>query len=183
MSALDARLRESLRRQVARIQSELGITTLYVTHDQAEALAISDRVAVMHDGRIEQVGRPQAVYREPATRFVAEFVGDNNVFEGDVRGHDGAYARVAVGGETFEVAAPGDADRITFCVRPGSLERSTAVNRLPVTVETSEFLGETVRVNGRWNGTEIVLQLPAIPDRDELTVGFAPEDAHVVATK
>ncbi|WP_336023943.1 ABC transporter ATP-binding protein [Halobellus salinisoli] len=84
MSALDARLRERLRVQIKEIQSTLGITTLYVTHDQEEALAISDRVAVMNDGRIEQIGTPQAVYRRPETRFVAEFVGENNVFEGTV---------------------------------------------------------------------------------------------------
>jgi len=94
MSALDAQLRESLRRQVKRIQSELEITTVYVTHDQAEALAISDRVAVMNGGRVEQVGRPQEIYREPATRFVAEFVGDNNVFDGEVRSRE---ARVRAG--------------------------------------------------------------------------------------
>ncbi len=82
MSALDARLRESLRLQLKRIQSELAITTVYVTHDQEEALAISDRLAVMRDGELEQVGRPQEIYREPATRFVAEFVGDNNVLDG-----------------------------------------------------------------------------------------------------
>ncbi len=85
MSALDARLRERLRLQIKRIQSELGITTLYVTHDQEEALAVSDRVAVLSDGVVEQVGTPQAVYRRPETRFVAEFVGDNNVFEGRAR--------------------------------------------------------------------------------------------------
>jgi len=84
MSALDARLRERLRVQVRAIQSELGITTVYVTHDQEEALAISDRVAVMSGGTPEQVAPPRTVYREPATRFVAEFVGDNNVFTGRV---------------------------------------------------------------------------------------------------
>ncbi|WP_265109447.1 ABC transporter ATP-binding protein [Halosolutus halophilus] len=186
MSALDAQLRESLRRQIVRIQSELGITTVYVTHDQAEALAISDRVAVMNDGRVEQVATPQELYREPATRFVAEFVGDNNVFDGtvrdrDVQGRDGDYARIAVGGETFTLPAlPDGTDRATFCVRPGALSQTADRNRIAVTVGTSEFLGETVRVNGRWNGTEIVLQLPDVPERDELTVGFAPEDAHVV---
>ncbi|MFC4359715.1 ABC transporter ATP-binding protein [Halobium salinum] len=84
MSALDARLRERLRVQVKELQSDLGVTTVYVTHDQEEALAVSDRVAVLHDGRLEQVGTPRDVYRRPATRFVAEFVGDNNVFEGEV---------------------------------------------------------------------------------------------------
>ncbi|WP_226482211.1 ABC transporter ATP-binding protein [Natrinema amylolyticum] len=187
MSALDAQLRESLRRQVKRIQSELEITTVYVTHDQSEALAISDRLAVMNGGQVEQVGRPQEIYREPATRFVAEFVGDNNVFDGEVRSREGEYATVAVGDETFRLALPDGSDRVTFCVRPGALSqavadgRSAAANRLTVSVETSEFLGETVRVNGRWNDNRIVLQLPVVPESDELTVGFAPDDAHVVA--
>ncbi|MGQ3412792.1 ABC transporter ATP-binding protein [Natrinema sp. LN54] len=184
MSALDAQLRESLRRQIKRIQSELEITTVYVTHDQAEALAISDRLAVMNDGGVEQVGRPQEIYREPATRFVAEFVGDNNVFDGEVRGREGEYSQVDLGGETFAVPSlPEGTDRVTICVRPGALSQSAERNRLTVSVETSEFLGETVRVNGRWNGTEIVLQRPSVPERDELTVGFAPEDAHVVARR
>jgi thiamine transport system ATP-binding protein len=84
MSALDARLRERLRVQVRAIQRELGITTVYVTHDQEEALAVSDRVAVIDDGAIEQVGSPRALYGAPATRFVAEFLGDNNVVAGAV---------------------------------------------------------------------------------------------------
>ncbi len=95
MSALDAQLRERLRLQIKEIQSELGITTLYVTHDQEEALAVSDRVAVLSDGAVEQVGTPQAVYRRPETRFVAEFVGDNNVFEGRARPAGSAGAPAA----------------------------------------------------------------------------------------
>jgi thiamine transport system ATP-binding protein len=120
MSALDARLRERLRMQIKEIQSTLGITTLYVTHDQEEALAVSDRVAVMNDGAVEQVGTPQEVYRRPATRFVAEFVGDNNVFEGEVvsiRGQDGENRPASTPGdgrspvETKGVRSGGDADR------------------------------------------------------------------------
>ena len=84
MSALDARLRERLRVQVREIQREVGLTTVYVTHDQEEALSVSDRVAVVNDGRIEQVGAPRTLYDAPATRFVAEFLGDNNVVSGAV---------------------------------------------------------------------------------------------------
>jgi len=205
MSALDAQLRESLRRQLTAIQSELGITTVYVTHDQGEALAVSDRVAVMNGGRVEQVATPQQLYREPATRFVAAFIGDNNVFDGEVQRSgstdthtsDGQaepgnapletqaleYGQVAVGSETFTLPAlPPEADRVTFCVRPGALSRSADRNHLSVTVETTEFLGATVRVTGRWNGRPIVLQLDDVPDRDELTVGFDPSDVHVIET-
>ncbi len=197
MSALDAQLRESLRRQLTEIQSELGITTVYVTHDQAEALAISDRVAVMNDGQVEQVATPQTLYQEPATRFVAEFIGDNNVFQGAVRATEASVqsdggtvhdqheeATVAVGTETFTLpAVPNGTDRVTFCVRPGALSQSADRNRIPVTVETSEFLGETVRVTGRWNGRPIVLQLETVPERDELTVGFDPAAVHVIETE
>ncbi|SFF75474.1 thiamine transport system ATP-binding protein [Halopelagius inordinatus] len=138
MSALDARLRERLRVTVKEIQSELDITTLYVTHDQEEALAVSDRIAVMSDGRVEQVGTPREVYRSPETRFVAEFVGDNNVFVGravgansphetkgvgdeSADGASGSAVRVAVGKQTYLVGTDRDVetgDRVTFCVRP-----------------------------------------------------------------
>jgi thiamine transport system ATP-binding protein len=192
MSALDARLRERLRQQVKRIQSELGITTLYVTHDQEEALAVSDRVAVMNAGRVEQVGTPQDVYRRPETRFVAEFVGENNVFEGRVVGHaasdggdqreQGDWTTVAVDG--VDLAIPrvdaGEGESVTFCVRPEALSRDAERNRLTASVESAEFLGEAVRVHGNWNGRSLVVRLPDEPTSDELTVGFHPASAHVV---
>src|SRR5439155_1568413 len=79
LSNLDAKLRERLRIEIRELQRRLGITTIYVTHDQAEALVISDRIAVMNDGRIEQIGDPLAIYRQPATSFTAEFIGQANV--------------------------------------------------------------------------------------------------------
>jgi len=201
MSALDARLRERLRRQVKRIQSDLGITTLYVTHDQEEALAVSDRVAVMHDGRVEQVGAPQDVYRRPETRFVAEFVGENNLFEGRVVGHsvepDGGDGRdrrdrttVEVDGTDLQIPRvdASEGETVTFCVRPEALsvvDRSTgettaAANELTVSAESAEFLGEAVRVHGRWNGRSLVVRLPEEPTDDDLTVGFDPAAAHAL---
>ncbi|VTT86737.1 Putrescine transport ATP-binding protein PotA (TC 3.A.1.11.1) [Halorubrum sp. DM2] len=203
MSALDARLRERLRAQVKRIQSELGITTIYVTHDQEEALAVSDRVAVMRDGTPEQVAAPRAVYREPATRFVAEFVGDNNVFAGAVRAApaDGEFAvdiddtdatlRVGVDDELDAVPEPGD--RVAFCVRPEHLRvagdasatddaaatRNGAENALRATVASAEFLGETTRVTLDWGDRELLVR--AVDPLDgEVTVSFDPADAHVI---
>ncbi|MFC6718887.1 ABC transporter ATP-binding protein [Natrialbaceae archaeon GCM10025810] len=191
MSALDARLRETLRRQLARIQSDLGITTVYVTHDQEEALALSDRLAVMRDGRLEQVGTPREIYRKPKTRFVAEFVGDNNVFDGVVDARDGDRARVAVGESTLEVAGvPDGADRVTICVRAAALSPDAESNRISVALEASEFRGERVRAYGRWNGVPIVLRLEDDPERGvdgddggEVTVGFDPEDARVLPAR
>jgi len=190
MSALDARLRERLRQQVKRIQSDLDITTLYVTHDQEEALAVSDRVAVMNEGRVEQVGAPQDVYRRPETRFVAEFVGENNVFDGRVTGHGDETTTVTVGDADLRIpwvdAAEGEA--VTFCVRPEALSVvdggtvSSRENRLAAEVEYAEFLGEAVRLHARWNGRDLLVRLPEEPATDDLTVGFDPAAAHVVGT-
>ena len=88
LSALDAKVRVDLRQQIRRVQTRLGITTLYVTHDQEEALSISDRIAVMSDGRLEQVGAPADIYRSPRTQFVANFVGLMNGFEGRLQSPD-----------------------------------------------------------------------------------------------
>ncbi|WP_394352090.1 ABC transporter ATP-binding protein [Haloarcula salina] len=191
MSALDAKLRERLRVQVREIQQELGITTVYVTHDQEEALAVSDRVAVLNDGRAEQVAPPRTVYRRPATEFVATFVGDNNVFTGDVtavRTDDGRrLADVAVGDATFTVALDADADaasvtvrdRLTVCVRPERLAVDAGRNELTADVTSAEFLGETTRVHLDWVGREILLRAEDPPE-GTVTVGFDPGDAHVV---
>ncbi|MFT4944877.1 MAG: thiamine transport system ATP-binding protein [Halovenus sp.] len=190
MSALDARLRERLRVQLQAIQTELGITTVYVTHDQEEALAISDRVAVMRSGRVEQVGEPRAVYRRPETRFVAAFLGDNNVLDGTVldvtdRG-DGVRATVRVDGTELVVRAddrrPVPGDRLSFCVRPEALVVDGATNTLTATVQSTEFLGETTRAHLDWGGTELLART-AVPLDGSVTLGFDPADAHVVAVE
>jgi thiamine transport system ATP-binding protein len=204
MSALDARLRERLRLQVRAIQRELGITTVYVTHDQEEALSVSDRVAVMRGGTPEQVAPPRTVYRRPASRFVAEFVGDNNVFEGVVAGpgdaRPGAAAGtgssdgtvpVDIGGETLRVgideseseaaaaASPSPGDRLTFCVRPQHLRVGRAENGLRADVESAEFLGETTRVHLDCDGRDLVVRAED-PLEGTVVVGFDPADAHVI---
>ncbi len=192
MSALDAQLRESLRRQLNRIQETLNITTVYVTHDQEEALAVSDRVAVMNEGEVEQVGTPETIYRTPKSRFVAEFIGDNNLFEGRILEKGAESTLIGVNERTFRLPSleGGDdnpaqygkaeqSDRLTICVRPEHLSRTAKTNRFPVDIETSEFLGTTVRVHGKWNGMSIVLLLEEVPEGD-LTVGFSPRDATIV---
>ncbi len=179
MSALDARLRDDLRTQVARIQSNLGIMTIYVTHDQEEALAISDRVAVMHDGRIEQIGRPEDVYRRPRSRFVAEFVGENNVFSGTAVASETKGSRVAVDDHEFRISET-TADHVTFCVRPEVLTLGDGENSFSATVETVEFLGEAFRVHLDWDGRPVTLRTDEAPDREQVRVGFDPDDAHVI---
>lgn len=175
MSALDARLRERLRVQVKAIQSELSITTVYVTHDQSEALAISDRVAVLNAGRVEQVGEPEAVYREPASRFVAEFVGDNNVFDGEPPVETEGCS-VRVGDTTFDAGERIDG-RTTVCVRPESLRFDCEQNQFAVRVESVEFLGDAYRAHCDWDGREVLVKSRDEPPTGEAVLGFRPEDA------
>ncbi|WP_336035715.1 ABC transporter ATP-binding protein [Halobacterium yunchengense] len=175
MSALDARLRERLRVQVKRIQSELAITTVYVTHDQEEALSVSDRLAVLNGGRVEQVGTPEAVYREPASRFVAEFVGDNNVFDAETAVETEGCS-VVVDGEEFDVESSSREWNV-LCVRPENLSFDCESNRFPVRVESVEFLGDAYRAHCDWDGRDVLVKTRERPPTGEATVGFRPGDA------
>jgi thiamine transport system ATP-binding protein len=191
MSALDARLRERLRRDVREIQQDLGVTTVYVTHDQAEALAISDRVAVLSGGSVEQVGDPETLYRRPRSRFVAAFLGENNVFDGELRRQptetsdapdetEGYTVRVGDSDFCLSRVEPSSDGQLTFCVRPGDFAVDAGENRLTGDVVHSEFLGETTRVILEWAGRRVVVALADPPAADRLTVGFDPDDAWVL---
>jgi len=179
MSALDARLRERLRGQVKEIQRELDITTVYVTHDQEEALSISDRVAVMHDGRVEQVGTPEEVYREPASRFVAEFVGDNNVLDGTATPLETKGSTVSVVPGAFEVAET-TTGSVSVGIRPEAVSFGSGGNELDVVVERVEFLGDAYKVYCDWHGTQLLVKTTDAPEPGPATVSFAPEDADVL---
>jgi len=153
LSALDARVRVQLREQIREIQTRLGITVLYVTHDQEEALSISDRVAVMSAGRTEQVGTPAEIYGEPATPFVAEFVGTMNRLEATVV--DGGRGSVRYAGVEVDVeAARGrpSGDRVLVLVRPESMsvdalpDGEVPSGALPGRVIAQVFLGSVTRL-------------------------------------
>jgi iron(III) transport system ATP-binding protein len=153
LSNLDAKLREEMRFELKRLQRELGITGVYVTHDQVEALAMSNRVAVMRDGKIEQVGRPREIYESPNSRFVADFIGTSNFIEGTVQAREnGVYAVKTTDGELrirsnadFPVGASVvvSARPEHIAIAPGS-SNGTAPNRWRGTVEARAFLGESV---------------------------------------
>ncbi|MFB6154075.1 MAG: ABC transporter ATP-binding protein [Halodesulfurarchaeum sp.] len=179
MSALDARLRERLRVTVRELQTELGITTLYVTHDQAEALAISDRVAVMSDGTVVQVGTPETVYHRPTDRFVAEFVGDNNLFEVSETRYVDGQTRAVVGNVEFDVPAstsPGD----VLGVRPESMRFGEGGTELDVTVESVEFLGDAYKVHCRWNDRDILVKTRERPPEGSSTLSVPPAAVQVI---
>ncbi|WP_236830125.1 ABC transporter ATP-binding protein [Blastococcus sp. KM273128] len=132
LSNLDTRLREEMRSEVKRIQRSLGVTMVYVTHDQAEALSLADRLVVMHDGRIVQVGSPEDVYRRPRTGFVARALGATNVLPATVRGTGGGSVALELpGGVPVEAEAPadgplGEGQAVMVSVRPGDVRLTPA---------------------------------------------------------
>jgi iron(III) transport system ATP-binding protein len=123
LSALDPQLRERLQTEIRRIQKQLGITTLYVTHSQDEAFAISDRVAILNNGRVCQVGTPEELYDHPANEFVAEFLGSGNVFTGRVKEIEGEFIFVEVGERVFKLKGTSSmGTQIKFAVKPEDVE-------------------------------------------------------------
>ncbi|MCW4386438.1 ABC transporter ATP-binding protein [Salinibacterium sp. SYSU T00001] len=160
LSALDAKVRVQLRDEIRRIQIELGITTVFVTHDQEEALAVADRVAVMREGRVEQVGSPEELYSAPATAFVADFVGLSNRVPGVVRG---TAFEVQAGGATVELPVLGEAtDGAAHAfVRPEDLviAGSPEPGAVPGVVVSSSFLGSLRRTRvALAGGVEVSVQ-------------------------
>ena len=164
LSALDAKVRVQLREEIRRIQLELGITTLYVTHDQEEALSVSDHVAVMYRGRIEQMGSPAEMYSAPATPFVAEFIGTMNRLEGTVV--DGG---VEHGGQTLQIEAARQrprGDRVLVLIRPETVEVNRAngagsgANTLVGDVVTQTFLGPVTRLKIVGTGVDVIADVP-----------------------
>src|SRR5438067_4984216 len=163
LSALDAKVRAQLRDEIRRIQLEVGITTLFVTHDQEEALAIADRVGVMREGRLEQLAPPTEVYSRPATSFVAEFVGLSNRLAGEVRGGE-----LTVRGCRLPLVEQDTPDgQVVALVRPEAVslasrapESGTGDGPLTGTVIAITFLGATSRVTVDLGDTRVMAQLP-----------------------
>jgi spermidine/putrescine transport system ATP-binding protein len=152
LGALDLKLRKQMQLELKRIQDEVGITFIFVTHDQEEAMTISDRIAVMNRGRIEQLGRPEDVYERPATQFVAEFLGASNLIDGTYRGADGGWGTVELGeGSTIRIpqAAGGVAGSpVRVGVRPEKLhvyatsgDVPSDHNSIAATLRSAVFVG------------------------------------------
>jgi putative spermidine/putrescine transport system ATP-binding protein len=154
LSALDAKVRVQLRDEIRRIQTEVGTTTLFVTHDQEEALAVADRVGVMRDGRLEQLASPAEVYLRPATGFVADFVGLSNRLPGTVTGDT-----VEVLGTRLPLISPSaGGPAVTALVRPESIDVQPDAGGTG-RVLTSSFLGSTSRVTVAVGDTVVVAQV------------------------
>lgn len=180
LSALDAVVRVTIREEIRRIQSSLGVTTLYVTHDQEEALAISDRVVVMREGSIEQVGTPEVIYAEPTSSFVAGFIGKMNQCVGVVE--DPRQGRVRLGEHEITVPASILANRaagdpVTILLRPETIAvgrapapRTASDNHLTGIVDTVTFLGSVRRIGVQVTGQRLVADVSVL-DSGGLTRG------------
>ena len=152
LGALDAKLRKALQIELKAIQEEVGITFIYVTHDQEEALTMSDRLAVMSNGQIEQVGPPKEVYEEPATAYVADFLGVSNLMDATAYGPAEGGCRVRFG--DFElIAGQGEPDahgEVKLSIRPERVDLEEAgtsgANRIPGMVERLVYVGSTMQV-------------------------------------
>ena len=179
LGALDKKLREQLQREIKRVHRERRTSVLYVTHDQEEALTMSDRIAVFNHGRIEQVGSPSELYEHPATRFVADFVGEMNFLPADVIGSEGGRVQVMVAGAPMvamtgpDAVAPGA--RVVVAVRPERLviEPAAPTGGLTARVEDVIYLGNARRSVLRLSdGTECVaLQGAEVADRNPAVPG------------
>jgi len=184
LSNLDARLRAEMRVELRELQRRLDITSLYVTHDQEEALAISDRVIVMNSGKIEQIGPPEQIYNRPASRFVADFVGSANMIPGEVSGAGGGgtLTFTAEGGVTLKIAKPEDG-RVTggvVALRSSYIHIGASPseeNGVPGTIHRRMFHGDFIQYIVDWPGGQLVVRRPPTELFEEgstITVSFAP---------
>ena len=166
LSNLDAKLRERMRFELKRLQRELRITTVYVTHDQSEALALSHEIAVMSEGRIQQIASPREIYERPANPFVADFVGTTNFLDGSVLGAEGGEGRYRVRTEIGDVSVQGtealrDGDKVLLSVRPEDVGLSESkpeagTNVWEGRIEQKQFLGEILDLQVKL-GTRVLL--------------------------
>jgi len=169
LSALDKKLREEIQLEIRRIHQQTGVTILYVTHDQEEALRLSDRIALFNQGNIEQIGSGQELYANPATRFVADFIGDSNFIDCEILAVENGRARLRLpSGKVIDnVPAHGNQQTTgqgSLLLRPERLSLShqpSATNGLPVTVQDITFLGTTVEVLTQTeSGQPLTVRLP-----------------------
>jgi ABC-type sugar transport system ATPase subunit len=193
LSNLDAKLRVQMRREIARLHQQLGTTMIYVTHDQVEAMTLGDRIAVLHQGHLQQVDSPSTLYGRPANTFVASFIGTPpmNLVEGEIVGGAAPQFRPASGqfavplGSPWSTVAERSSSQVTLGIRPEDLERAAPSDGAPgglrARVELVELLGGEALVHLDVSGIELTARLPTpVPAAgSELAVRLAPERLHL----
>ena len=188
LGALDLKLRKQMQIELKRIQQQVGITFIYVTHDQEEAITMSDRIVVMNNGRVEQEGDAEEIFERPRTRFVAEFMGAQNILDADVTDRDGSSTRIRIGQRemTLPQALPGTTRHAALVVRPEKV-RMDYPDGWKGTVTERVYKGATMSYLIQLEDGTIVTAEVAHDDPehrhdigDEMTIGFRPEDIVVI---
>lgn len=176
LGALDLKLRKQMQVELKHLQQQLGITFIYVTHDQEEALTMSDRIAVMNNGIIEQLGTPDEIYERPASRFVADFIGETNLFEGTVMEINNSHAYLAFSGHKIPVVqtAPLSLNhQVAMAIRPERIKLHIEPNResfaIPGKVVEHIYVGSIIKT------------VVSLPGENQVTVNTMPEVAHSFA--
>ncbi len=190
LSNLDAKLRVSMRNEIKRIQRRLGITSIYVTHDQSEAMALADRIIIMNRGVIEQIGTPSEIYRHPATKFVADFIGRSNFIECTVQKAENGQTTVDMEGTSVTIddtkwQSRKEGETVTVMARPESiLLGDTGI--FPTTVVSSIFMGNMQEYITEWRGGQMIIEdhdfaSHAVSGEGEVKyVSFKPNTLHII---
>ena len=183
LSNLDAKLREEMRTEIRRIQKDMNITSVYVTHDQIEAMTLSDRIVVMNQGKIEQIGTPVEVYRFPNSRFVADFIGRANFIPGEVREKSDSKLTVSVLGETLELTNIqrkfNIQETVTLIIRPEMVRIKKTGELFKGEVRRAVYLGDVIEYDVEVSGILITgletdpYKMDLFPVGEEVSVGYA----------
>lgn len=198
LSNLDLKLRKKMRVELKQIQKELGITTIYVTHDQEEALSMSDRVLVMNEGRGEQIAPPSEIYNRPRNRFVADFIGDSNFLSGTVEDTSNGMVNVELASDDIVSVAEGrvvpnsitPGDQVQITLRPEEIDvvpTPDSENNITGTISTMIFLGKTTQfhIDAGANG-DLVVEMSGLQGQRSLTEGdavdltWSPDNALII---
>lgn len=191
LGALDKQLREQMQLDIRALHNRLGLTIVFVTHDQSEALTMSDRIAVFNKGRIEQIGPPREIYDRPTSRFVAEFIGETNLLEGTVASIEKAQSRIQLGIGRHIVAGQADTlragQRVFLCVRPERIElkeRPGVLNTVAGEVADCVYQGDHLRIQLRSEDHDLIVRLdrksPEWAKGAKVVAEFQPSDCWVI---
>lgn len=198
LGALDRRLREEMQYEIRRIQRQIGVTMVYVTHDQTEAMVLSDRIAVFRDGRIEQIADPVTMYEEPNHVFVSSFIGENNKLFGDILSiSDNQVCEVDINGDTVQALKVGDVaegEEVAISIRPERVivdpQPDEIANTFDARVDDIVFLGDNLRLNLTVCGVpNFIVKIPntaghgAVLEGDSVRVGWATLDCRALAAE
>ncbi|MEX2460612.1 MAG: ABC transporter ATP-binding protein [Paenibacillaceae bacterium] len=196
LGALDKNLRQKMQMEIKHIQEKIGITTISVTHDQEEALTMSDRICVMNRGRIEQVDTPENIYRKPRNRFVAEFIGEINLIKGNIEGTEAENAKIKILDKQVVTVWTGDAftvhknQSILIAIRPENIriarEKSQFQNAICAKIVETIYVGEAIIAKTKTiTGQEVMVKIPAnmydsIYAEGEIWLGWSSRDAVLI---